>query len=112
MGEFLHPFEDRGLTLRECDRIQTFPDDFAFAGSASDVAQLIGNAVPPLLAAVIARSLYKDLDAARPDPAKGALLSFLPTLSNGKSPALEQVTQMVRETFLGAQRPKERLLWG
>jgi DNA (cytosine-5)-methyltransferase 1 len=111
LAEFLHPAEDRGLTLRECARLQTFPDDFVFAGGVSEAAQLIGNAVPPLLAGLIARSLRKDLEMASPAVGKGALLSFLPTLSKGKSPALKQVTEMVRETFLRAKRSKDRLLW-
>src|SRR5206468_12426062 len=50
LAEFLHPSEDRSLTLRECARIQTFPDEFTFQGTCAERAQLIGNAVPPLLA--------------------------------------------------------------
>ncbi len=111
LTEFLHPTEDRGLTLRECARIQTFPDDFVFVGATSEAARLIGNAVPPRLATVIARSLRRDLEAAPPTGRKGALLSFLPTLSAGKSPALSRTTELVRAAFLRAQRPKERLLW-
>ena len=89
LSEFLHPSEDRNLTLRECARIQTFPDDFAFRGTCAEQAQLIGNAVPPLLAAAIARSLAADLRAAKPNEGKGQLLSFVPTLSKGMSPILE-----------------------
>lgn len=58
---------ERRLTVRECARIQTFPDDYEFvrnrvqttefALSASDGYRLIGNAVPPLLAYHIARRL-------------------------------------------------------
>ena len=111
LAEFLHPEEDRGLTLRECARIQTFPDDFVFLGTVSEQAQMIGNATPPLLAAVVARALREGLERPRPREGKGALLSFVPTLSNGKSPALEEVTRMVRCTFQGAGRVRERLLW-
>ena len=46
----LHPTENRGLSLREGARIQSFPDSFAFQGSFDDIATQIGNAVPPLLA--------------------------------------------------------------
>src|SRR5579883_2488490 len=52
LSEFLHPSEDRYLTLRECARLQTFSDDFCFRGTCAEQAQLIGNAVPPLLAEI------------------------------------------------------------
>jgi DNA (cytosine-5)-methyltransferase 1 len=98
-SEFIHPFENRTLTIRECARLQTFPDDFVFAGSPSDQAQLIGNAVPPLLAFVIAKTLLADLVEARPRESVGALLSFVPTLSDGSSPALKYVTELVNRKF-------------
>ena len=46
----LHPTENRGLSLREGARIQSFPDTFVFEGRFDDVANQIGNAVPPLMA--------------------------------------------------------------
>lgn len=51
---FLHPLEDRGLTVREAARLQTFPDDFKFLGSEVEQYRMIGNAVPPVLAKTIA----------------------------------------------------------
>lgn len=51
--ELVHPSEDRLLTLRECARLQGFPDDFIFHGSRTDQAVLIGNAVPPPFAKVV-----------------------------------------------------------
>lgn len=47
----------RRLSIRECARIQTFPDDYIFEGSLNSQYLLIGNAVPPLLACQIAKSL-------------------------------------------------------
>lgn len=111
LSEFLHPSEHRNLTLRECARVQTFPDDFVFSGTASEQAQLIGNAVPVLLAKVIGETLVKDLEGAVSRPSEGRLLSFVPTLSNGMSPALERVTQRVRSMFLNKEVPKETSLW-
>lgn len=58
-GRFVHPEQDRGLSLRECARLQTFPDDFVFYGPPSSVAKQIGNALPPLLAEAIAKTLKK-----------------------------------------------------
>jgi DNA (cytosine-5)-methyltransferase 1 len=49
----IHPFENRGLSVREAARIQSFPDSFMFKGSLSSQQQQIGNAVPPLLAKAI-----------------------------------------------------------
>lgn len=49
----IHPFEDRGLSLREAARLQSFPDDFAFCGTIMYMQQQIGNAVPPLLAKAV-----------------------------------------------------------
>jgi DNA (cytosine-5)-methyltransferase 1 len=45
-GRFAHPSEDRAITLREAARLQTFPDNYQFSGSYSDIATQIGNAVP------------------------------------------------------------------
>lgn len=48
-GRFLHPEEDRGITLREAALLQTFPEDYKFAERATkqEVALMIGNAIPP-----------------------------------------------------------------
>jgi DNA (cytosine-5)-methyltransferase 1 len=49
-GRFVHPTEDRGLTLREAALLQTFPIDYRFHGTYESVERQIGNAVPPRLA--------------------------------------------------------------
>jgi DNA (cytosine-5)-methyltransferase 1 len=101
ISEFVHPTENRFLTLRECARIQTFPDDFTFVGTVAECNLLIGNAVPPHLAETIARTLRGDLLSQESilNHEKGALISFVPTVSNGKSPALERVCKRIEETF-------------
>ena len=48
-----HPFQNRGLSVREAARIQSFPDDFVFCGPISHIQQQIGYAVPPLLAKAV-----------------------------------------------------------
>lgn len=45
-GRFAHPEQDRAITLREAARLQTFPDSYRFSGSSTEIARLIGNAVP------------------------------------------------------------------
>ena len=59
---YIHPREDRTLSIREAARIQTFPDRFRFAGHPTSRYQQIGNAVPPILASAIALSLKDALD--------------------------------------------------
>lgn len=112
-AEFLHPYEHRSLTVRECARLQTFPDDFVFHGSTTEQMRLIGNAVPPLLAYAFASSLLIDLDSTKPDLRSGALLSFEPTLSQGLSPILKRVTTMVSTKFLcePGVKAEELTLW-
>ncbi len=112
LRDFIHPTEDRPLTLRECARIQTFPDDFIFTGTQNEKIQMIGNAVPVRLAESIARTLKEDLQHTRRTKAGGALLSFVPTLSTGMSPVLQTVYNEVNEFFLFGQVMEQRSLWG
>lgn len=94
--EFIHPIEDRALTLRECARLQTFPDSFEFSGNFSEKATLIGNAVPPKFAEVIGRTVATMLNAVQgPAESAGRLVAFEATVAEGKSPALQKVTDRV-----------------
>ncbi|MDR3490970.1 MAG: DNA (cytosine-5-)-methyltransferase [Gammaproteobacteria bacterium] len=60
--ERCHPEETRPLTVREYARIQTFPDEWVFAGSQSSIYKQIGNAVPVNLAYAVGRSIVKLLN--------------------------------------------------
>src|SRR5258708_5303452 len=54
----VHPFLDRSLAPREAARIQTFPDHYVFEGDRRRQCILVGSAVPPLLARVLAKSIW------------------------------------------------------
>lgn len=72
LGEDDWKFDDktkypyRRLSVRECARVQTFPDNFVFKYSAiADGYKMVGNAVPVLLAKVVAEKINKDLKATK-----------------------------------------------
>lgn len=56
-GRYSHPEQNRGLTIREAARLQSFPDGYLWNGSLGDVFKQIGEAVPPLLSLAIATQI-------------------------------------------------------
>ncbi|MET3463915.1 DNA cytosine methyltransferase [Variovorax atrisoli] len=56
-GPFLHPLEDRSLSIREAARLMTFPDTYEFCGTS--IPRQIGNAVPPLLGRAVGEHILK-----------------------------------------------------
>jgi DNA (cytosine-5)-methyltransferase 1 len=64
--ERCHPEETRPFTVREYARIQTFPDDWAFAGSVSQQYKQIGNAVPVNFAKEVGYSIIRFLNKINP----------------------------------------------
>lgn len=58
-GKFGHPDQPRSISLREGAILQTFPMDFIFTGNKVDIARQIGNAVPPVLAECIGKSIIE-----------------------------------------------------
>lgn len=60
-NRFIHydPMQRRTITVREAARLQSFPDDFDFIGNRGNAYQMIGNAVPVLLAKAIGSAIYK-----------------------------------------------------
>lgn len=56
-GAYIHPEQDRAVSVREAARLQAFPDWFEFSGSKTDQYVQVGNAVPPLLGRAIGRTI-------------------------------------------------------
>ena len=95
-GRFVHPEQDRGLSVREAALLQGFPADFEFAGGFDHRFQQVGNAVPPLVAANLALSLLRELlDPPRSGPGEGitrplarSFARLIPTLKNNTDRAI------------------------
>lgn len=64
-GRFMHPRDDRALTLREAARLQTFPDSFIFQGTPQAIARQIGNAVPIRMMREVGRAMAEALQNPR-----------------------------------------------
>lgn len=67
---YIHPDQHRTLSIREAARVQSFPDDFRFAGTQTHRYRQIGNAVPVLLGEAVGRSVFDSMQRparARPD---------------------------------------------
>ena len=62
-GRFVHPEQDRGISLFEAAKLQTLPDDYVFHGNFGQKSLQIGNAVPVRLAEVMGHQLLLCLNA-------------------------------------------------
>ena len=72
LDEFVHPIHDRALTVRECARLQSFPDSYNFVGgpyivphidrTVQDKYEQIGDAVPPLLSYAWGKKIIQIFD--------------------------------------------------
>lgn len=69
-GRFLHPEENRAITLREASLLQTFPKDykFSFSSGRQGIATMIGNALPPAFIEYHARHLVEHIESAEKRP--------------------------------------------
>lgn len=99
--EFIHPVANRPLTIRECARIQSFPDQYEFHGNIASVIQQIGNAVPPLAASIFAQhlqyldGLYGSGLQTAPSISSPRLLGYRLTESTGMSEALKKTEALL-----------------
>ncbi len=62
-SRFIHPFENRFLTVREQARLMGFPDTFVFLGGRDEQYNMVGEAVPVPLSKAIALSVAEKLDS-------------------------------------------------
>ncbi len=62
--KFFHSTQDRVISIREAARIQSFPDYYYFTGSVTQQYEQVGNAVPPLMARDIGKTIISMLEQA------------------------------------------------
>jgi DNA (cytosine-5)-methyltransferase 1 len=95
-GAYIHPTDDRVMSVREIARLQSFPDRFQFSGGIGQQYLQIGNAVPPLLARAIGKEIRRTSRAARkPISAKRrkeAGLSLVPLYGRQQSVTRQHVS--------------------
>ncbi|HEX6780869.1 MAG TPA: DNA (cytosine-5-)-methyltransferase [Solirubrobacterales bacterium] len=73
---YIHPEQPRTLSIREAARVQTFPDDFRFAGQPTHRFRQIGNAVPPLLAEALGKTMRTAIESRSTEGRREQLTSF------------------------------------
>jgi DNA (cytosine-5)-methyltransferase 1 len=115
---YIHPKDNRTLTIREAARIQTFPDRYRFAGPPSAAFRQIGNAVPPLLGEELGRAVRASLDTPRPAGASSldtgkALADWLGTQPDLAVPWLRADTrwQVISAEILLERLGGQQLQW-
>lgn len=85
-GRYVHPQQDRGLTIREAALLQSFPRSFVFEGPFDHRFLQIGNAVPPAFAASLAAHIFGELTSeSAPDDSEDLAPDIVSPVSNSFS---------------------------
>jgi DNA (cytosine-5)-methyltransferase 1 len=100
-GPSTGPFhwDNRPLSIRECLRLQSFPDSWELVGTSQERRRLAGNATPPLLAEVFGRAVARDLGLG-----VGTGNDGLPTLLKKRCPLSRRRSQQDTSGMLGKRR--------
>lgn len=102
-SEFVHPTQDRNLTIRECARVQTFPDDFIFVGTDSIKIKQIGNAIPPHFAYLVAQQMMK-CDQGEKNEVESGLIQYEVTKASAMSPALCKTCEKLDKLMVNSEK--------
>lgn len=62
LSRYIHPFEDRLLTVREHARLMSYPDSFVFTGHTDSMYNQVGESVPPLISQLLAKEVMKHIE--------------------------------------------------
>ena len=98
----VHPTLHRSLTPREAARLQTFPDDFKFAGDRRSQCILVGNAVPPVMAKAIAGAVLAHSYLSAKDPKEISLEVSPPVVKTVKKMRKPDQSNGFIDLFCGA----------
>lgn len=101
----LHPFIPRTMTVRECARLQTFPDHYRFTGPVARQFTQVGNAVPPVLAYEMACAIYKSIYASAKVTDRSSVGFSTKRIGQAKSPPMQMALFENEPLYAVAQSP-------
>jgi DNA (cytosine-5)-methyltransferase 1 len=93
-GRYVHPEQDRGLSVREAALLQGFPRDYWFKGSLDERFRQVGNAVPPTFAIFLAAHLLGELLA------KKAAVGVEATIERPVGPSFSRLIPALKRGFV------------